>query len=178
MVDVKGQNRALSKYAYLLASEHSPSCVFISHKKEDTEAAKAIGDFLMNDMGVDIYLDIYDEELQEAADVDNDKKIVEMIERGINTSSHLLCLISDRTKLSWWVPYEVATAKCGKKKIASLKLNTTEDIPSFLKIEEVLWTIQDFLEYVKKFSLRHVWMGEDVSFEHDDIEGLKSYIDE
>ncbi len=178
MADMKGQNRALSKYAYLLASEYSSNCVFISHKKEDTEAAKAIGDFLMNVMGVDIYLDIYDEELQEAADVDNDKKIVEMIERGINTSSHLLCLISDKTKLSWWVPYEIAIAKCGKKRIASLKLNTTEDIPSFLKIEEVLWTIQDFLEYVRKFSLRHVWMGAEVNFEQDVIENLKPYIDE
>ena len=81
--------------------------------------------------------------------LDNDKRIVESIKKGIDTSSHLLCLVSDKTKLSWWVPYEVGVACERGKKIATLKLKGIEDIPSFLKTEEVLRTIQEFFDYTK-----------------------------
>lgn len=94
------QNRAQLKGRWEFNSLKG-KCVFISHKKEDERAAKAIGDYLMEKVGVDIYLDLYDVELQEAVSVDNDRKIVESIERGIATSSHLRCLVSHQTRLSW-----------------------------------------------------------------------------
>lgn len=34
------------------------------------------------------------------------KKIVESTQKGISCSDALLCIVSDKTKLSWWVPYE------------------------------------------------------------------------
>lgn len=54
---------------------------------------------------VNIYLDTNDCELKEAVSSANDKKIVDSIKTGLQYSSHLLCLISDKTKLSWGVPY-------------------------------------------------------------------------
>ena len=41
-------------------------CIFISHKKEDEEAAIAIGDYLTKIANVNIYLDVKDCILQEA----------------------------------------------------------------------------------------------------------------
>lgn len=142
------QNRGLIKQRWELNALKG-NCVFISHKKEDEASAKAIGDYLMHQVGVDIYLDLYDIELKEAVSVDNDKKIVESIKKGIGTCSHLLCLISDKTRLSWWVPYEVGVAGEHEKKIATLKLKGVEDIPSFLKTEKVMKSIGEFFDYTK-----------------------------
>ena len=79
------QNRALIKQRWEFNALEG-NCVFISHKKEDEASAKAIGDYLMQQVGVDIYLDLYDIELKEAVSLDNDKKIVESIKKGIGTS--------------------------------------------------------------------------------------------
>lgn len=126
------------------------NCIFISHKKEDEDAAIKIGDYLLNEVGVNIYLDVYDCKLQEAVSLENDKEIVNSIKRGMELSTHLLCLVSDKTKLSWWVPYEIGIADVTQKNIASLKLARVDDIPSFLKIQENLYTISDFLKYASK----------------------------
>ena len=85
-------------------------CVFISHKKEDAAAAESIGKYLTDVVGVNIYLDSKDLVLQEAVSTDNDKKIVESIKRGLACSTHLLCVTSEKTRLSWWVPYEIGIA--------------------------------------------------------------------
>ena len=69
------QNRALIKNQWEFSLQKG-TCVFISHKKEDEKTAKAIGDYLIQQVGVDIYLDLYDLELKEAVSVENDKKIV------------------------------------------------------------------------------------------------------
>ena len=87
------------------------TCVFISHKKEDESAAIAIGNFLVEQVGVNIYLDLNDCELKEAVSAENDQKIVESVKTGLEYSTHLLCIVSDRTKLSWWVPYEIGYAE-------------------------------------------------------------------
>lgn len=143
-----GRNRALLKGS-LEFDLAKGNCVFISHKKEDEEWAKAIGDYLMQKVGVDIYLDFYDIELKEAVNAENDRKIIESINKGIGTSSHLLCLVSDKTKLSWWVPYEVGMAEAKKKKIATLKFKGVEDIPSFLKTQKVMRNMEEFFDYTK-----------------------------
>ena len=143
-----GLNKALYKYRWEVNALDG-KCVFISHKKEDEESAKAIGDYLMNQVGVDIYLDLYDIELKEAVSVENDRKIVESIKRGIGISTHLLCLVSDKTRLSWWVPYEIGIAGEHNKDITTLKLKGVEEIPSFLKTERVLRSVQDFFDYTR-----------------------------
>ena len=65
-------------------------------------------------------------------------------------SSDLLCLISDKTRLSWWVPYEIGFADKQEIDIAVLKLKDVEDIPSYLKAKKVLFNIGDFLQYISK----------------------------
>ena len=48
----------------LFTQKHYP-CVFISHKKEDEVAAIAIGNYLINTVGINIYLDTQDCTLKE-----------------------------------------------------------------------------------------------------------------
>lgn len=134
---------------YLRNKENrSKRCVFISHKKEDEKAAIEVGRFLMQQVGLNIYLDILDCVLQEAVSLENDKKIVESIQKGISCSDALLCIVSDRTKLSWWVPYEIGIAEYSKLYIGSIKLSKITDFPSFLKTQKTIDSISSFLDFI------------------------------
>lgn len=153
-------------------------CVFISHKKEDESAAVAIGKFLMEIVGVNIYLDIMDTNLQAATQTENDKLIVDSIKKGLEYSTHLLCLISDKTRLSWWVPYEIGIADNKNISIASLKLKTVDDIPSFLKIHPTFYHIDEFVR--NAISYTHygtLFVNEKYNRISAETEILKKYID-
>jgi hypothetical protein len=136
-------------FARIVRSTSTP-CVFISHKKEDEEIAVALGDFLMKKLHIDIYLDLYDLDLQEAVSKENDEKIVKSIKEGIELSDILLCIVSDNTRLSWWVPYEIGIADINKKIIASIKTKDIDDFPSFLKTKTTLKSIDELIELVFK----------------------------
>ena len=139
-------NRADKENGLFRLIKNKRTCVFISYKKEDQNIAILLGEFLTTKLNVDIYLDIFDVSLQEAVSVDNDKKIVESIKEGLSCSNILLCIISDNTKLSWWVPYEIGLADNIGLQIASIKTKAIDDFPSFLKTQK---TINDFSELVK-----------------------------
>ena len=139
-----------SKLHRNLFQQKKEHCIFISHKREDKKAAIDIGKYLTETVGVHIYLDILDEKLQKATQIENDKLIVESIKEGLECSTHLLCLVSDKTRLSWWVPYEIGIADIKKLNIASLKLNTTDDIPSFLKIQPAFYNVDEFVRYAAR----------------------------
>lgn len=179
---MKGVNIAEYTTGQRLIYENSQSkgyCVFLSHKKEDKKAAIAIGQYLTDVVGVNIYLDINDAELQEATREANDKKIVESIKKGLNASTHLLCLISESTKLSWWVPYEIGLADAKEKDIASMKLKGIEDVPSYLKIHKTLYNVEEFLRYASKLEPLAAYF-ESSNFQklsNSDISQLKLYVD-
>lgn len=146
----KGINRALFQDGYRTSYEsssvQSKKCVFISHKSEDIEAAKAVAELLQND-GIDVYLDVNDSGLQKATKEGNAEKIVKFIEKALMKSTNILILVTEKTKESWWVPYEVGFSKMGKKKIASLLLKNVYDFPDYLKIETTLRGLADLKEY-------------------------------
>ena len=146
----------MSYYNFALMSNfykpRDDNCVFISHQKADKEAALEIGKFLMDVVGVHIYLDVIDESLQKATRVENDELIVESVKKGLKYSTHLLCLISNKTRLSWWVPYEIGIADNKNLNIASLKLNTTDNIPSFLKIHPYFYSTEEFIRYAVSYT--------------------------
>lgn len=143
-------NRADKSLGYIRTVKRDKTCVFISHKKEDQHIAIELGEFLMKTMNLDIYLDIYDPELQEAVSVENDAKIVESIAEGLKLSDILLCVISDKTKLSWWVPYEIGMADNLGLKIASIKTKEIDDFPSFLKTKKTLNNISEVVGFILK----------------------------
>lgn len=136
-------------YEFASIPESTTSCIFISHKSEDKEKAIKIGDYIKAVAKIDIYLDINDDGLQGAISRGDDHSIVKYIEKGLDTSTHILCLISNRTNISWWVPYEIGFAKKSSMHIASIKLKTADDLPSFLKIEQQIYSIYQFNDYLK-----------------------------
>ena len=89
-------NKAGVSLGYACEIKSEKICVFISHKKEDQHVAIELGNFLMNRLDVDIYLDVFDPELKEAVSIDNDSKIVASIKKGLKVSHILLCIISDK----------------------------------------------------------------------------------
>lgn len=81
-------------------------CVFISHQKGDRNIAKCVADYLIA-AGVDVYFDEYDHDLRLARQNDDPEKVTESICKGIENSSHMLCIITANTANSKWVPFEV-----------------------------------------------------------------------
>ena len=125
-------------------------CIFLSHKSEDKEGVRAIADYIMA-AGIDIYLDADDSELQKADREGDDAKVTLFIERGIRCSTDVMALVSERTKGSWWVPYELGFGKRDAKRLVCLRLKDVTNLPSYLKIVDSLRDIQDLNYY-----LRHV----------------------
>jgi len=123
-------------------------CVFLSHISSDKKAVLEIGEYF-SEAGVDYYLDIDDPVLQQAVSDKNHELITECIEVGINKSTHLLSIISEKTQDSWWVPYEIGYAKKGNREIAVLELKHAY-APSYLKIVPNLSGIDDLNDYIRK----------------------------
>ena len=131
-----------------LAAGKDP-CIFLSHKNEDKDAVKAIGEYIKN-AGINIYLDAEDADLQKAVRDRDDVKITAFIERGIQYSSDVMVLVSDKTQGSWCVPYEFGFGKNGGKYLASMRLKAVANPPSYLKIVRRLENITDLNTYLKE----------------------------
>lgn len=127
----------------------SETCIFLSHKSEDKDRVTKIANYIKQ-CGVNVYLDIEDHELQQAFKDGNHHKITQYIDLGISYSSHVMTLVSDKTKDSWWVPYEVGIGKSRNKELSTLKLKEVRDLPSFLQITKQLKTIGDLNNYLQK----------------------------
>jgi TIR domain len=144
-----GKNLAKT-WSFYQASKRSDLCVFLSHKREDKQAAIKIGEYIM-DAGIDIYLDIYDERLQLASDTSDHEAITKCLENGIENSTHILCIVSDKTKNSWWVPYEIGFAKKSNIHIASLLLKDMDlsEIPSYLYVSQIIKGTNSLNDYLQ-----------------------------
>lgn len=147
---IKGTNRAhLSRGFFESYLAHAKQdCIFISHKYEDLNAAREVAEYII-DYGIDVYLDDHDLKLQKAVKANNSEGIVSCIEDGLNASTHILVLVTENTRKSWWVPYETGYAKRGDKGIASLLLKEADEFPDYLKIETKLEGFGDLTNYLE-----------------------------
>lgn len=130
--------------------ERQKPCIFLSHISVDKEDAEKLAKYIMEKADIDVYLDIYDKELQNAVVLQDPSKITALIERGIASSTHAMCLISEKTVNSWWVPYELGYAKKSGKEICSLKLKGDVKLPEFLKIGDLIYGTKSLNEYIEK----------------------------
>lgn len=180
----KGVNKALIKKAIFTEAVNNDICFFISYSHKDSIAAKHIGDYLMNS-GFNIYLDMYDNNLQLADKNKNSELITKYLENGIDNSTRLLCLISNSNNTSWWVPYELGYAKKASKKIVSLKLKGEIDLPDYLKISTILEGTKSLNSYLQKLLGKII--SERIIFKtashdgyltnHNDTHPLDNYLD-
>ncbi|MBF0235237.1 MAG: toll/interleukin-1 receptor domain-containing protein [Desulfamplus sp.] len=150
-----GINRALLSESIIIAKASLTSekpCIFLSHVSEDKESVKEIGKYIMNYGDIDIYLDINDTELQIAVNNNDPIGITYFIEKGIRSSTHLMCLYSEKTVRSWWVPYEIGYGKRSSAEVSSLKLKGNVELPAYLKISEMLLGTESLNRYLEKIS--------------------------
>jgi len=137
-------------------------CVFLSHKSEDKGAVIDVAKYL-SDAGVNYYLDVNDPNLQLAVNNNDHKKITDFIELGINNSTHVLSIISDKTKSSWWVPFEIGYGKRGDKNLALLPLKEVNHVPSYLSIIPKLDGIKQLNDYIESIKSSTIVLSKSAS---------------
>ena len=180
-----GVNRALqpqkeSFYESLVyQKDESGICVFISHKSTDMEAAEAVANYLMSN-NIDVYLDKMDPGLQQKVDENDSQGIVDSINAAIKCSTHIIVLVSDQTKESWWVPYEVGFSKSEGKNIASaLLVGYVDGFPDYLKIERTIKSFKEFKDYaieIRKKKKRYGDLFESTNINVNEPDVLREYI--
>jgi hypothetical protein len=98
--------------------------VFISHKDKDTAAAVSIKTKLESHQII-CYLDVFDEKIAYG-------NITDRITSAMEKCTHLIAVMSDATKDSWWVPFEIGEATFGYRRICSYDLGCTFSFPEYL----------------------------------------------
>jgi hypothetical protein len=142
--------------------------VFISHQKRDRDHAKKIAEYLMS-VNIAVYFDEFDKELQSADNENNPKAVVAAIKKGINSSTHMLCIISPNTLQSKWVPFEVGYGY-DVTELATLTLKgiKNSDLPDYIKTKRIIRDIYDINEFVKTH-------GNKLIFESKNYSDYRSY---
>jgi hypothetical protein len=134
---------------------HDRTCIFISHKKEDTDKAKAIANYVMN-CGVDVFFDENDPILSNPEIIKDPLKITTAINNALNRSTHMVCVISEKTKDSWWVPYEIGFVSnkpsFSSSQIGVLIIKTVSYLPEYLFLSKKIETTLELDSFVKNAS--------------------------
>lgn len=109
--------------------------IFISHKQEDNVVAEQLND-KFKAHNIDTYLDLIDDNI--SAD---GKALTEHIRHSLNSCTDIIVVMSEKTRLSQWVPFEVG-------------MSAQKDMPTVtFMVDDV--DLPDFLEYwprLKHFS--------------------------
>ena len=115
--------------------------VFISHKNEDSALALAIQNAFSKN-GVQSYLDVLDSSITSGG-----KELTDHIKNNLNSCSDIIVVMSDSTKNSWWVPFEIGMSAQVDMPTASF-LKSEVVLPSYLSYWPRLKTISDIDKYV------------------------------
>lgn len=141
------------------------TCIFISHKKEDIDKAREVADYIM-ECGVDIYFDENDEVLSNPGTSKDPIEVTNAINKALNRSTHMICVISNKTKESWWVPYEIgyvsSKSSFTTRKIGILLINDINQLPDYLFLSTKIETVIDLDNFVKNASNTETLLIEEV----------------
>ncbi|MBA7531577.1 hypothetical protein ES705_23790 [subsurface metagenome] len=118
--------------------------VFISHIKQDSSYAKEIAQYLEYHDEVSCYLDVLDSTLLSCGGDD----LGEYFGERLSECTHLMAVLSETTKLSWWVPFEIGIATEKQYPISTFAIQFT-DLPQYLKKWPYLQDETDLDEYVR-----------------------------
>ena len=149
-----GINRAEKSFRVFSESRKATSvkCIFISHQQKDKEVCRKIADYLMA-ADIDVYFDEDDEDLKIYRQTNRPQGVVDSIRKGINSSSHMLVVVSPDTVYSSWVPWEIGY---GYDKIQldvlTLRGITDESLPDYLKTSTVVRGTKSLNEYLAKIT--------------------------
>ena len=115
--------------------------VFISHKDADSLQALLLKRAFENE-GVSAYLDVLDSSINGGG-----KTLTEHIKGQLNQCTDIIVLMSEATKYSWWVPFEIGmSAQIDMPTASYLKENVV--LLSYLSYWPRLKTINDVSTHV------------------------------
>src|SRR5581483_10615215 len=136
-----GRNRFTARSGRSLLEKVEKSaagpCVFISHQFADSATAAQVADELKS-LEIDVWLDTEDTASKTAVANGDPEELAEAVEWGLTNCTHLLAVISPRTKGSWWVPFEVGSARGRQRPLAFfIRMDVTE-LPAWLTLGKKL----------------------------------------
>lgn len=115
--------------------------VFLSHKKEDSALALMLKKAFETEK-VDTYLDLLDNNISV-----NGKELTDHIKKQLNICTDIIVVMSDKTKQSWWVPFEIGMSAQVDMPTASF-LSKELELPEFLVYWPRLRSELDVIKYV------------------------------
>ena len=79
--------------------------IFISHQKIDSELALNLSKRLLSTHGIQSYLDVIDPAVTISGDL-----LADHVKGELGKCTQLLAIVSEATRASWWVPWEIGIA--------------------------------------------------------------------
>ena len=115
--------------------------IFISHKQEDSDTANRLAGELRL-LGIPYYLDILDSTVTTSG-----RALTEHIKRNLNDCTDIIVIMSEATRLSQWVPFEVGMSAQNDMPTATF-LKSSVSLPEFLEYWPRLKYTSDIATYV------------------------------
>ena len=115
--------------------------IFISHKREDSAIASRIADELKA-INVPYYLDVLDSSI-----ISSGKELTNHIKQHLNDCTDIIVIMTEATKYSQWVPFEVGMSAQIDMPTASY-LQENVSLPEFLEYWPRLKKPSDIAKYV------------------------------
>ena len=115
--------------------------IFISHKQEDSDTANRLASELRS-LGIPYYLDILDSTVTTSG-----RALTEHIKRNLNDCTDIIVIMSEATRLSQWVPFEVGMSAQNDMPTATF-LKSSVSLPEFLEYWPRLKYPSDIAKYV------------------------------
>lgn len=106
---------------------------------------------------MNIYFDEHDSSLGAAAASGDDRRIVECLENGIELATHLLGLLSNTTKDSWWVPFEIGSARRKGAHIGYTLFEGVDNLPSYLRIARLIASEKELKDWARELKSVVLW---------------------
>lgn len=116
--------------------------IFISHKQEDEIKAMEVQNTL-NSCEVEAYLDLLDDDISE-----NSENLTKHIREKLGECSDVIVILSEKTRKSWWVPFEIGMATEKDMPIANYLVSYVQ-LPGYLDYWPRLKDQDDVHKYVK-----------------------------
>ena len=123
--------------------------VFISHKDVDSITAQQIGQVLLRHR-IPYYLDI----LNNSSELDG-KRLTNNIRLELNKCSHMITVLSESTKLSWWVPFEIGMAAQKDVPVVNFLLEGIS-LPGYLEYWPRLRRLSEVDKFISAMNLTKV----------------------
>jgi len=141
------------------------TCIFVSHKKEDAIKAREITNYIM-DCGIDVFFDENDEILSNPEMNSDPVKVTNAINKALQRSTHMICILSNKTQQSWWVPYEIGYVSNNRafsiSDIGILLIKNIIHLPEYLFLAKNISTTIELDNFLKSSSSEKTLLLEDV----------------